>query len=467
MIDKVIFVAIMVIFAVIGGFNLAGGFFSGTGGIVFSAVWILGLVAGLTTPAETRPWMGIIILVIGFVIFGLGSGQQSVGVAFFGEWWPSVHNGVNDFFKPMGDMFGQFQNTFGQGWMLFTNPVGYAQQITNGQYAKNDMGISGAYGLEIRKFDVHPIYLGEPFMIEIELENKGQFHAKNVRIDLLTTIRDFKIGHNTIPTNKMEKLPEDEKTNEQWYRFTINQNYAKTNMGINIEDIEMKETIPIFLYGKLECEDFRSTAWNDFGFIGGQEHTVREKYIPFMVNVTYEYESTSNLQIDFISDQEWKRLSSEDKLVRAQKPSLLSTSPANLNLGSMDQPIKASTGFYIGFNLSTTWDPKKTAISNAKVSLNISKALGEPMCTRSLKFDLSNKDTNVNAYIFELGFSNDGICSYNGISMSDVPKKTYTITASATYSFTKKDTKDTLITFNDICWPTALPQYTAESGSGS
>ncbi|MFH1236996.1 MAG: hypothetical protein V1648_01150 [Candidatus Aenigmatarchaeota archaeon] len=467
MIDKVVFVAIMVIFAVIGGFNLAGGFFSGTGGIVFSAVWILGLVAGLTTPAETRPWMGVIILVIGFVIFGLGSGQQSVGVAFFGEWWPSVHNGVNDFFKPMGDMFGQFQNTFGQGWMLFTNPVGYAQQITNGQYAQNEMGISGAYGLEIRKFDVHPIYLGEPFLIEMELENKGQFHAKNVRIDLLTTIRDFKIGHNTVPTNKMEKLPKNEKTNEQWYRFTMDKNYINQAMGINIEDIEMKETIPILLYGKLECEDFRSTAWNDFGFIGGQEHTVREKYIPFMINVTYEYESTSNLQIDFISDQEWKRLSSEDKLVRAQKPSLLSTSPANLNLGSMDQPIKASTGFYIGFNLSTTWDPKNTAVSNAKVSLNVTKDLGEPTCTRSFKFDLNNKDANVSAYIFELGFSNDGVCSYNGISRLEVPKKTYTITASATYSFTKKDTKDTLITFNDICWPKELAQYTAESGSDS
>ncbi len=464
MLDKIIFLFIMLMFiggsALTGGFGFVGGLFSGTGGIIFSAVWVLGLVAGLTTPAETRPWMGVIILIVGFTVFGLGAGQQAMGVAFFGEWWPNIHNAVTEFMEPIGDMFSQFQQTFGQTWLLFTSPTEFAKQITQGTYAKNELGVTGAYGLEVRGFDVQSIYIDEPFVIQIELENKGIYHAKNVKVELLTNIRDFRIAKDVVSLehdiSKMKAIPKVDKYGKTWYKFTIDR---INSPEYNLDDIERQDALPIFLVGMMNCEDFNRSAWRDFGSLGGHEHTVREYFIPFVVNVTYEYEAESNLQVDFISTDEWKRLSSEDKLVRGQVPSVISTAPASLNLGSMDQPIKEDSPFFVGFNLTTTW-PQKTLISGGTVNLYLPEDFGvRPVCTGTpdlpscKRMDLAEKVYNCT---FNLkGHSKSAFCSYTKLEEQPikVPKKTYTISADAVYTFSRWESKDTLFNFKDVCWP--------------
>lgn len=457
MLDKIIFLFIMLAFLaggfglMGGGFSFVGGFFSGTGGIIFSAVWVLGLISGLTTPAETRPWMGVIILIVGFTVFGLGAGQQAMGVAFFGEWWPTIHNSVTEFMEPIGDMFSQFQTTFGQTWLLFTSPTEFAKQITQGTYAKNELGVTGAYGLEINRFDVQSIYINEPFVIQIDLENKGIFHAKNVRVDILTNIRDFRIATdlNSLenPNFKMKEAYTD-KYEKTWYKFTIDQ----TDIA-SLRDVERQDAVPIFLMGMMKCEDFRASAWNDFGVLGGRRHTVREMFIPFIVNVTYEYEANSNLQIDFISTEEWRRLSDENKLTRGQKTSVVSTSPASINLGGMDQPIKEDSPFYVGFNLSTTW-PRNSQVTGGKVSLYLPKDFGmKSTCTKTFYYTQDTQDSY--NYTFNLeGRSKSAFCSY--ISLPEpikVPKKTYTVSADAVYMFSKWKEKDTQFSFLDVCWP--------------
>lgn len=461
MLDKIIFLFIMLAFLaggfglMGGGFSFVGGFFSGTGGIIFSAVWVLGLISGLTTPAETRPWMGVIILIVGFTVFGLGAGQQAMGVAFFGEWWPTVHNTVTEFMEPIGDMFSQFQQTFGQTWLLFTSPTEFAKQITQGTYAKNELGVTGAYGLEINRFDVQSIYIDEPFMIQIDLENKGIFHAKNVSVDILTNIRDFRIATDTDSLeNDISKMKEayTDEYEKIWYKFTIDQNDIAS-----LRDVERQDAVPIFLMGKMKCEDFKASAWNDFGVLGGRRHTVREMFIPFIVNVTYEYEANSNLQIDFISTEEWRRLSTENKLARGQKASVVSTSPASLNLGGMDQPIKEDSPFYVGFNLSTTW-PKNSQVTGGKVSLYLPKDFGPlksfASCTKIFTIT-PDPEGNFN-YTFNLeGRSKSAFCSYDRLPENTikVPKKTYTVSADAVYMFSRWKEKDTQFNFLDVCWP--------------
>ncbi|MCX6818021.1 MAG: glucosaminidase domain-containing protein [Candidatus Aenigmarchaeota archaeon] len=450
MIDKIIFMGLMLWFAIGYGVFTATGLFTGTGGTVFLAVWIIGVIAGLTTPAETRPWMGVVLLVIGFVVFGLGMGDQYVGSAFFGQWWPTVHNTLTEALSPIGDMFGQFQNTFGQGWLLFANPVGYAQQITQGTYAQNELGVTGAYGLEIRKFDVQSIYLDEPFMIEIELENKGVFKARNINVELMTYIPFFRIGKDAdsleSESSKMKYAYKD-KYEKLWYKYMVTINGTKLN------DIERQDALPIFLVGKMSCADFQTKAWSSLGM--SEETEKRSMYIPFIVNISYDYESTSNLQIDIISNEEWNRLSAEDKLVRGPKLSIISSSPANLNLGSMDQPIKAGSPFFVGFNLTTTW-PQKTAIIGGKVNLNLPSEFGmtsnditctgKPSCA-------TTKDDNNCTFNLEKSDSMSAFCSYTRAPSITVPKKTYTVTADAIYKFAKWESMDTLINFKDVCMP--------------
>lgn len=477
-IHTVIFLGTMIIFfASYAGLNLLSGdisggmsaIFQGTGGIVFGAVWIIGLVAGLTTPAETRPWMGIMVLIVGFVVFGIGVGQQAMGVAFFGQWWPTVHNTATEFLKPIGGLFDNFQMTFGQSWLLFTNPIGYAQQITQGTYAQNQLGAEGAYGLEIRKFDVQSIYIDEPFMINIELENKGMYHAKNIRVEILTSINGFKIGRDptlapaTLIPQSANPTGDEKKQlgivadlDKVWYRWEINN---ANSPRFNLLDIEPKDIIPIFVYGYISCEDFRNNAQKDWGSLGKE---VRSKFIPFYVKITYAYESESNLQIDFISVDEWKRLSTEGKLNRAPILSLISTSPASLNLGAMDQPIGENLPFYVGFNLTSTW-AKNTFITLSDITLKIPSDFvlynNRVMCTTP-----PHTVSTITGYEqYKFRFASDkppsSVCSFKRVQSNplNVPKKTYTIVADASYQFSKWEEKDTQFNFKDVCWPMKTP----------
>jgi hypothetical protein len=136
--------------------------------------------------------------------------------------------------KPVGEMFSQFQNTFGQSWLLLTNPVGYAKMITEGTYTTNPLGPTGAYGLEIDRFDVQSIYPEEPFMISINLANKGTFEAKNVKLALFTTITGVKLSYN----GKELKMTKGK-------NYDYNQDIYIYEMQLdNIEKQDVKEVLP-------------------------------------------------------------------------------------------------------------------------------------------------------------------------------------------------------------------------------
>jgi hypothetical protein len=259
----------------------------------------------------------------------------------------------------------------------------------------------------------------------------------------------------------MKKAYEDKSTKKQWYSYTI--------PGLENKNIETQDVLPIFIYGEMTCKDFNNSAWKDFGVLGGKTHTVREYFIPFVLNVTYDYEATSSLQIDFISNDEWKRLSAEDNLNRGPKASIISTSPASLNLGAMDQPIKDNSPFYVGFNLTTTW-PKSTQVTGGIVYFSLPTDFTPYpgiVCSDAYKTTETDKQRDsYNVYKFNLskGESNSRICSYSSLSTTlTAPKKTYTVFADAAYTFSRWESKDTQFNFKDTCWP--REDAASESGS--
>ncbi|MCD6591321.1 MAG: hypothetical protein J7K72_05105 [Candidatus Aenigmarchaeota archaeon] len=448
MIDKLIFIAIMLLFAIVYGFSFVGGFFKGTAGIVFGAVWILGLVAGLTTPAETRPWMGVLILTIGFVIFGMGVGQQSVGVAIFGQWWPTIHNSVAEVIKPIGDLFFQFQKTFGQTWLLFTNPMGFAQQITEGKHIGDEISPAGAYGLEIRKISIPSVYVDEDFMIEIELENKGMYDAELQSVKLVTT---FPLINFKFQDKELSLTESDDPILKKELFHVASAESPVYIYSLPIEKktiIKRQDIVPLFIFGIVSCEDIKKSEWRDF--FGGHKHTVKEKYIPMLFLIEYNYKSESSLSIDFISKDEWDRLSKENKLTRKQVQSVLSTSPANLNLGTMDQPLREDFPFFIGFNLTSAEGPR-SRIRNPNVRIEIPHDL-----TRAKNIQCTNLKGTRQPFSTgrtEIFLGSQGFCRFQGMPdvLKGVPKKTYIINASAEYTFVRWERKDTLFNFRDTC----------------
>lgn len=470
MLDKMIFVVLMVIglIAATGTILIPLPFFqvwagqwglTGSSLYVFYAVWFISAVAGFFSPPETRPYTGILMITTALVLFGLGPGSQTLGGALFGEWWPTIHNTVVDVMKPVGEAFGQLQSTFGQSWLLLSCPTCYARQITEGNFVGDEISKAGAFGLEIDKFQIQSIYPEEPFTFSINLANKGTFKAKNIRLELITTIPGIDLKYNNKDLMRVQKqisidTPESFFGKTMTFTSGYGTIYVYTiNVG-EIADIERQDVKDLLIIGTLPC------PVND-----KELSATREKYIPFVANLTYTYESESTLQIDFISEEEWKRLSVENTLVRGQVPSKISSAPAKLNLGTADQPIKEGNAFNVGFNLSSA-EGSQSAVGYATVTLSLPKAFGDVQ-SNCQKVKTVKIEGDYNIVDFDLSTpSKASFCFYpSGVSDIRVPKKTYTLSAKAEYVFSRWGEKDTLINFRDICWTKYLLAHPENANS--
>ncbi len=468
MLDKIIFIGIMIwglavttgtILIPLPMFQAWAGQWGLTGDslYVFYAIWFISAIGGFFSPPETRPYTGILMLATALVLFGLGPGSQTLGGALFGEWWPSVHNTVIDAMKPFGEMFGQLQSTFGQSWLLLSCPTCYARQITEGNFVGDDISKAGAFGLEIDKFQVQSIYPEEPFTIQINLANKGTFKARNIRLDIVTTIDNIELEYNKVPLVPVQRQI-DISTPESFFgkTMTFTSGYGRIFVyTINFDkmEIERQDVKDLFIVGKLPC------PVND-----RELSETREKYIPFVANLTYTYDSESTLQIDFISEEEWKRLSVDNKLVRGQVPSKISSAPAKLSLGTADQPIKENNPFNLGFNISSAEGPN-SHIDYAQVWLTVPSEFGGAEKCQGAQ--LTGTEGTYNVLRFDLGTpSKASFCFYpDGLKDIKVPKKTYTLSAKAEYVFNKWDEKDTLINFRDVCWAKYLLAHPGNASS--
>jgi len=396
----------------------------------------------------------MIVLIVTTVIFGLGPGAQNVGIALFGQWWPTVHNTVNDFMKPFGDMFSQLSQTFGQTLFMLTNPMGFAQQITEGTYVENPTGPTGAYGLDIESLEVDSIYIGEPFSVRFELANKGSFDARNVNLEVWSSVENFNyLNDETVQTNIMplQRSEKSEKVNYiDWYKYRY-----VISPFLN-EPIKKQDIKPIFLLGMIDCEG-QTRIKRMLGITTAAGATLREKFISFRTQLQYEYEVHSNLQIEIISQQEWDSRTRSGMLLRGQKLSRISTAPAKLSLGAMDQPIREDLPMFIGFNLSSA-EGRYSRVGNATVRLELPLEFKEKnpgmRCTDKKK-PYREVPNGEGKWVLEWYLERDEpkhvFCFLAAPEVGDVPSKTFTISASANYIFERWERKDTLINFRDAC----------------
>jgi NAD-dependent dihydropyrimidine dehydrogenase PreA subunit len=208
MINRLIFTAAMIITLVgvwTGIWDLTG---TGTLQYVFLYFWVITFIAGVSSPSVSRPVIGAIMLSASVLIFGLGPGSQDVGGALFGQWWPAIHNSVETGLKPATDLFAQLSSTFGQSFLLLTNPVGFAHEIIEGTYV-NTAGAekNGAYGVEIEEVRTTPIYVGQPFSTIVKVHNVGGFDGTGaiLRIDSSFKYRTSKYDIDSFVT-KMQSV---------------------------------------------------------------------------------------------------------------------------------------------------------------------------------------------------------------------------------------------------------------------
>lgn len=440
--------------------------------------WLVTGIAGFFSSPETRPVTGFFMLGAATIIYGLGPGTNEVIQGLLGPWGPMVYNTVANAVEPMNEAFNQLTNTFGQAITLLVNPVGYAQQIMNGSYTTDPTtNIKGAYGVEIQNIRVTPIYPYQPFTMIVKLKNLGAFPAENVKTGIyLDPSVDIvyekgweyeKWGKQLFITDFgfSEGPPEESEENQNLEQTENKEEYEMPHLTCEKKETEKGRTYQIctqpepgnmtkldvrqilFISNGVRCENIA-----DFG--------LREKFLPFIARVTYDYKIHSSLEMTFITEEEWRRkIQQEQFLTQQKKGATFTNAPVQLNIGAPEQPVREGIPFFIGLQLGV--GPRGGKIENVSViNLTLPEELSEfliscsPLHTSREKIK-ETKDVVLTWKKKDILNSKTIYCQFNPMDFKELnttgPEKTFQVKSSSDYTFSKERKYNTQIEFGGGC----------------
>lgn len=488
MFDKFIFFGFMLVALIASGvlplpwIGDVGWKLTGTLQWTFLYFWVVSFVAGFFSPAQTRPAMGFIMLGAATIIYGIGPGAQEFGTALLGPWYPVIQNLFSSIAKPFAEVFGQFANTFGSALMLLVNPVGYAQSIMNGTYVRDSTtGLQGAYGIEIERFEVMPIYTESPYVVSVMVKNKGAFEARNVRVILVPSANVPREEKSWVWGVKEAVLiiPRTTVAAGGWNPLSIEVHmpFLRPNITMTEEGLGFVEEPDTDRGITQNCKDDKrcvfaidnmtklQTSQANFYSDGimcpavvnyGLMTKEKAKVLPFIGMIQYDYNISSNLEVEAMSKEEWNRKVEEMELQpRFKKLTTFTNAPVMLNVDTLEQPILEGSPFHIALNIVSA-HRKGRVVGNATVRLeiptNFTRGKGEenlpPCVPDKIKPKIIKQDDTTTLLEWK-GLSEPYaiFCSFPPIKVPEGPTITYMVRADASYTFTKWDTLDTRMQF--------------------
>jgi hypothetical protein len=497
MADKFIFGSIMIL-VLIGSGSLgfmgispaAGWGLTGTLQYTFIYFWLVCGVAGFFSPARERPVTGGIMLGAATVIYGIGPGSQAVGSGLLGQWWPTVHNTFTSITEPMSNLMGTIGNTFGQGFLLLTNPVGYATQLMNGTYAENPVGPTGSYGVDITEFSITSIFPEQPYVVTAILENKGAFKAGNVSMSIMAAGGDRFATEGTSRARSVQ--PKESKYLSLYDLYDL---YGRKQMFMDIDNLGFKEgsACNYLTDDKKECfqlygvgiSDSQARDGNDldrlmvwqaaFQSSGINCSTIagislRKRYIPIAAKVTYDYQSDSKVEVEFISKAEWERLAQAGQLDSGFRfiQSQYTSAPVKFPIGTagLKNPILEDQQFHISMMLDSAFEKDSHIDRVKKVNLTypadweLRGGDWKSACTPEPIGHDEDKEGGIEYVEWEpnIGGPKTLVCYFEPLNtrqdaLGGAPSKTYVVTAHADYTFSRWKYRDTEIKFGGFCCP--------------
>lgn len=435
----------------------------------FIYFWAMSLIAGVFAPPEHRPSMGFVMLGLMTVLYALTpTGEASMGSALLGQWYPTVKTTVESIARPISDMFGQLSMTFGNTLFLIANPVGYANQIMNGSYSTDSTtGLAGALGLEFQEFrSPAQIFPHSPLILTMKFQNKGSSEAKLVDAYIsMDPLGAPKVAA-TSPKGITEAPGAVLHEIESGVSGASEVRLKLTELGFKERNTEPQLLIvgergyivpQIDSVSKLETRQVFFQA--DDGIPCGTitRYNLREKTIPIIGTIEYNYEVDSALKIEFMSNNEWNRLVEDGRMeIQRKQSSYISNSPARLNLDTIEQPIKEGTPFFLNINLANAKAGKEVKISRQSITVTLPAGLADYYsgCSQEPKA----KPVENNKYKMEwegTNFPQNGIiiCYFKGFNFgtSKKPGETFLVTGHASFKFAESQKATLKVDFGGGC----------------
>jgi hypothetical protein len=204
------------------------------------------------------------------------------------------------------------------------------------------------------------------------------------------------------------------------------------------------------------------------------DYDLRTRYIPLKATVTYDYASDSRVEVEFMSKAEWQRLAQAgqlDKRFRTIKPEM-SSAPVQFNIGTagLKNPILEDQQFHISMSLTSaiTKDAEIKKVSKVNLTYPADWILNGECVGGSTNKPTSGTTKDGTQKYLEWEPTTPGgqtiVCYFKPLNdpektatstdkMGGVPSKTYIVTASAEYTFSRSKFVDVKVEFGGFCCP--------------
>ena len=347
-------------------FRIAPWTWTDSAAVLFFIFWFFSFLTGVFGDPESRQIIGIFFILVSFFVFATGPGGENVGTAFFGQWWPEVNSFMLDNMGPLQDVFTQLTGTMQNAFLMLTNPVAYAHQIMEGSYTDNPTGKTGSYGVEITKFDISGLTVGQPAHIQIYLKNEGSFPAKDVRVSI-SVPEEYSRQISNIDASEYIIIPEKDylDVEDMGFSATLNDETAIETLDGNPREVRLYRDIDDMRHQGISYQSFRG----QIGCDAINKFNLREKSVPIKATVSYDYSVESTLNTEFISEDEWERLTVDGKLNQMPVASSISSAPVKLSISAMDQPMLVNEPFFVAIDIKAA--EKDSQIGSATVTMEI------------------------------------------------------------------------------------------------
>jgi len=145
-------------------------------------ITLMSLMVGWVGGRESRPFIGIIVVVFALFAFSYAY-TDIVGTAIFGPWWATVEAQTQFITQPLTTAFSQLGNGISDTQLLLTNPTQYYLKKEQEKVA-SAKAQGTTRSVEFGRIDVYPSDGIDPCIdtyYDVNIENQGEFDAENLK----------------------------------------------------------------------------------------------------------------------------------------------------------------------------------------------------------------------------------------------------------------------------------------------
>jgi len=311
----------------------------------FISIWLVSLIAGWGAGPESRPGLGVIMILISLFAFS-STYTGYMGQALFGYWWPQVQSATEFIGEAFGPMWIQVQKSMEDSWLLLTSPAAYYEKMMRETQATTTKLKQGGspLSIELSRFELFTSVPGildpklEPVVCAMELENKGEFNANDIKVEVWAEWIDPEEQKGTMVGEINEIECSGSGLSSPYILSTAQPGSCEWDVDTYPDEIKFCS----FVFDKRWDDgiDLTETKSEEVESETIETYVHAAETVKFKLNYTYNYNVNVSIPLEIIDSNLYERLIGAREITLEELTSEYTGGPVKATLWSQRQPIR-------------------------------------------------------------------------------------------------------------------------------